>query len=127
SAAAAGIRQIYCSGGCVQCWTPKVLRAGMGAHFLLNIYEGVDLQELITQAHIPVLATSSHAAAVVYDMPLAQPHAWVFGNEGQGVAPHLLDLVSNTVALPHIGAMESLNVAACAAICLFEQLRQRRG
>ncbi len=126
SAAAAGVTQIFCGSGCVQCWTPKVLRAGMGAHFLLNIYDAVDLQALIVKAQVPVLATSSHAAQVVYDTDLRAPVAWMFGNEGQGVSQHLLELVTQNVALPHIGAMESLNVAACAAICLFEQLRQRR-
>lgn len=126
SAAAAGIKQIYCSSGCVQCWTPKVLRSGMGAHFLLDIFDSVDLQGLISKAQVPILATSSHATQVVYDRELTQPVAWMFGNEGQGVSPHLLEMIENTVALPHIGAMESLNVAACAAICLFEQVRQRR-
>lgn len=125
SAAAAGIKQVFCSPGCVQCWSPKVLRAGMGAHFVLEIFENVALQELITHSAIDVLATSSHAEQVVYDMDLRSPHAWIFGNEGQGVSPELLQMAARQVALPHLGVMESLNVAACAAICFFEQVRQK--
>lgn len=126
SAAAAGIKQIFCSVGCVQCWSAKVLRAGMGAHFLLEIYENVNLTDMIGATDIAVLATSSYAKTAVYDMPLTQPVAWLFGNEGQGVAPDLLELAQHQVVLPHLGAMESLNVAACAAICFFEQVRQKR-
>jgi TrmH family RNA methyltransferase len=52
--------------------------------------------------------------------------AWVLGHEGQGVSDALLSLASRRVAVPHAGQVESLNVAACAAVCFFEQLRQSR-
>jgi TrmH family RNA methyltransferase len=52
--------------------------------------------------------------------------AWVLGHEGQGVASDLLSLATHRVAIPHVGQVESLNVAACAAVCFFEQLRQRQ-
>ena len=52
--------------------------------------------------------------------------AWVLGQEGQGVSGELLELATHRVAIPHDGQVESLNVAACAAVCFFEQLRQRR-
>lgn len=124
SAAAAGIANIFCSRGTAFAWSPKVLRAGMGAHFLLNIYENVELAALINASEIPVLATSSHAEQRVYDVNLRQPAAWLFGHEGQGVADDLLALATHHVAIPHIGEVESLNVAASAAICFFEQVRQ---
>ena len=126
SAAAAGIEQVFCSVGTAFTWSPKVLRAGMGAHFLLDIYEGVDLVPLIQYANIPVIATSSHAQNSIYQVNLARPVAWLFGHEGQGVAENLLGLASEQVGIPHQGNMESLNVAAAAAVCFFEQLRQRR-
>lgn len=125
SAAAAGIQQVLCGPGTAFAWSPKVLRAGMGAHFLLNIVENVDLKTVIETAAIPVLATSSHASLNVYDVDLSRPVAWLFGHEGQGVSQELLDLASQQVAIPHLGPVESLNVAACAAICLFEQVRQK--
>lgn len=125
SAAAAGVGQVYCSKGTAFSWSPKVLRAGMGAHFVLEIVENVDLAALIRSSRIPVLATSSHASRRIYDADLTQPVAWLFGHEGQGVSEELLALATDTVSIPHLGQVESLNVAASAAVCLFEQVRQR--
>ncbi len=124
SAAAAGIKQVYCSPGTVFAWSPKVLRAGMGAHFLLDIVENADLEAVLRDAAVPVLATSSHAQQTLYDIDLARPVAWLFGNEGQGVAEALLARATHQVAIPHLGQVESLNVAASAAVCFFEQVRQ---
>ncbi|GGC91094.1 TrmH family RNA methyltransferase [Undibacterium terreum] len=124
SAAAAGIKNIFCSSGTVFSWSPKVMRSGMGAHFLLNIYENVHLEELLKDVRIPVLATSSHAAETIYQVDLNQPVVWLFGHEGQGVAPELMDLATHNVTIPQRGEIESLNVAASAAICFFEQVRQ---
>jgi TrmH family RNA methyltransferase len=126
SAAAAGIRQVYCSSGTAFCWSPKVLRAAMGAHFVLEIFENVDLAELARNAKVAVLATSGYAAERLYDLDLRGPSAWVLGHEGQGVADDLLALAKHRVAVPHAGQVESLNVAACAAVCFFEQLRQKQ-
>jgi TrmH family RNA methyltransferase len=125
SAAAAGIEYVFCSKGTAFAWSPKVLRAGMGAHFALRIFENVDLQTLIDAASIPVLATSSHAEHRVYDLDLSGPVAWLFGHEGQGVAEDLLAAASRQVSIPHLGPVESLNVAASAAVCFFEQVRQK--
>jgi TrmH family RNA methyltransferase len=124
SAAAAGLKQIFCNKGTVSAWSPKVLRAGMGAHFLLKIFENVDLAQLINHSNVPIIATSSHANTPVYDLDLRRPVAWLFGHEGQGVSPELLDRATSQVSIPHRGAVESLNVAASAAICFFEQVRQ---
>ena len=126
SAAAAGIRQVYCSGGSVFCWSPKVLRAAMGAHFVLDIFENVDLAALIAASGIAVLATSGYAEQRLYDVDLRGPVAWLLGHEGQGVAADLLALATHRVVIPHRGRVESLNVAACAAVCFFEQLRQNQ-
>jgi TrmH family RNA methyltransferase len=125
SAAAAGIRSVFCSKGTVFAWSPKVLRAGMGAHFVLDIFEHVDLGPLLEASSLPVLATSSHAEKRVYDVDLRKPVAWLFGHEGQGISEELLALASCKVAIPHLGDIESLNVAASAAVCLFEQVRQK--
>lgn len=124
SAAAAGIRQVFCSKGTVAAWSPKVLRAGMGAHFLLEVFENVDLLALARNAKVSLIATSSHATARLYDIDLKRPSAWLFGHEGQGVSPELMQLATRRIAIPHLGKIESLNVAASAAVCLFEQVRQ---
>jgi TrmH family RNA methyltransferase len=129
SAAAAGIKHVFCSAGTVSAWSPKVMRAGMGAHFLLHIYENVALlpllsTQLTTTRAMPVLATSSYAAQTVYQVDLNQPVIWMFGHEGQGLSDELMNCATEQVTIPHQGKIESLNVAACAAICFFEQVRQ---
>jgi TrmH family RNA methyltransferase len=126
SAAAAGIRQVYCSAGTAFCWSPKVLRAAMGAHFVVEIFENVDLAALVKASGVAVLATSGYAEQRLYDVDLRQPVAWLLGHEGQGVADDLLALATHRVVIPHLGQIESLNVAACAAVCFFEQLRQNQ-
>ncbi|MCG2584098.1 RNA methyltransferase [Massilia sp. TS11] len=124
SAAAAGIRHVYCGPGTAAVWSPKVLRAAMGAHFVLDIVEQVDLAALAAQARIPVLATSGYAAQSLYETDLRGPAAWILGHEGQGVSDTLLNAASLRIKVPHLGQVESLNVAACAAVCFFEQMRQ---
>ncbi|QGZ38327.1 TrmH family RNA methyltransferase [Pseudoduganella flava] len=126
SAAAAGIREVYCSPGTAFCWSPKVLRAAMGAHFVLDIYENADLAALLRNAPIATLATSGYAKETLYDVDLKRPVAWVFGHEGQGVSEELLAMARHRVVIPHLGKVESLNVAACAAVCFFEQVRQNQ-
>jgi TrmH family RNA methyltransferase len=124
SAAAAGIKSVYCGPGTAFAWSPKVLRAGMGGHFLLEIHENVDLALLLGKLRMPVIATSSHATRTIYQEDLRHAVCWLFGHEGQGVAPALMEKASATLAIPHPGAVESLNVAASAAVCFFEQVRQ---
>lgn len=124
SAAAAGIRQVICGEGTAAAWSPKVLRAGMGAHFMLDIVEQADLLQWMASAKVPVYATSSHATVSIYDRLLHVPCAWLFGHEGAGVSPELLSGVTAVLAIPQQAGVESMNVAAAAAVCLFEQRRQ---
>jgi len=125
SAAAAGIRQVYCNKGTASIWSPRVLRAGMGAHFLLELYEDVPLESLIKSARIPVIATIPRAEKTIYDVDLKGASAWLLGHEGQGISETLLKLASMHLAVPQPGFVESINVAASAAVCFFEQVRQR--
>jgi TrmH family RNA methyltransferase len=126
SAGAAGITQVFCSAGTAFCWSPKVLRAAMGAHFVLEIFENVDLAALIDASSISVLAMSGYAEQKLYEVDLRGPVAWLLGHEGQGVASDLMARATHRVVIPHAGQVESLNVAAAAAVCFFEQLRQRQ-
>jgi TrmH family RNA methyltransferase len=126
SAAAAGIAHVFCAPGTAYAWSSKVLRSAMGAHFLLQIHEDVDAAALIERLAVPVAITDSHGAQAIYDCDLSGPMAWVFGNEGAGVSQAWRDAVTHRVTIPQPGGMESLNVAAAAAICLFEQCRQQR-
>lgn len=125
TAAAAGVQQIFCGPGTAAAWSPKVLRAGMGAHFVLEITEDVDLVQLIQQASVPVYATQPDAEKTIYTADLRAPSAWLFGHEGQGVSEQLLALATERLSIPQSTQVESLNVAASVAICLFEQRRQQ--
>lgn len=126
TAAAAGIPRVYCGNGTVSAWSPKVLRAGMGAHFVIDIVEDADLERLVADAGVPVYATSSHASQSIHQADLAAPSAWMFGHEGKGVSDRLLAAATATLTIPQAPQVESLNVAASVAVCLFEQLRQQR-
>ncbi len=126
SAAAAGVKQVFCAPGTAYAWSSKVLRSGMGAHFLLDVHEDVDAATLIARLAVPAAMADSHASRALYDCDLAGPIAWVFGNEGAGVSAPWRAAVAHRLTIPQPGGMESLNVAAAAAICLFEQCRQQR-
>ena len=130
SAAAAGISDVLLSKTSAFAWSPKVLRAGQGAHFAINIIEGVDLtswlQRWQQQPAAQSLALAPRAARMLYDCDLRQPSAFLIGNEGAGLSAELLRAASLQVRIPMPGKIESLNAAAAAAICLFELARQRR-
>ena len=123
SAAAFGFTQVVAIKGTAALWSSKVLRAGMGAHFGLHLVEGVVAADL-GQLAIPLLATSSHAALSLPEADLPWPCAWVMGHEGRGVGDDLMAQCALTVRIPQPGGEESLNVAAAAAICLYESRRQ---
>lgn len=124
TAAAADLNTIYSSPQTVDIWSPKVLRAGMGAHFSLDIFIDVSLQPIIQSSKIQVLATSLSGKQTIYETDLSQPTAWILGNEGRGVSEELLSSKVTQVIIPQNPNVESLNVAAATAVCLFEQRRQ---
>jgi RNA methyltransferase, TrmH family len=125
SAAALGVGQVLALKGTAALWSPKVLRAAMGAHFALRLVEGLD-ETTLEALQVPLVATSSHAGDDLPQAPLPSPCAWVFGHEGQGVSPALLARCALQVRIPQPGGEESLNVAAAAAVCLYESLRRRQ-
>lgn len=125
TAAAAGIPQALLGKGCASAWSPKVLRAGQGAHFALRIHEEVDLEGFFDTYQGTTAVTCLEGASSLYEAQWAGPVAWVFGAEGQGVSPALIERAGLRLRIPMPGRVESLNVAAAAAICLFEAVRRR--
>jgi TrmH family RNA methyltransferase len=117
SAAAFGFRQVLALKGTAALWSPKVLRAGMGAHFALHLVEGLSVADL-GGLEVPLVATSSHQGDWLHQAQLPWPCAWVLGHEGQGVSAELSALAGQSVRIAQPGGEESLNVAAAAAICL---------
>lgn len=121
SASAFGFKQVIALKGTAALWSPKVLRAGMGAHWGLQLMEGVSLSDL-SVLEIPVLVTSSHRGSFLHQLlkseTLPMPCAWAMGHEGQGVSPDLEAMARLHVRIAQPGGEESLNVATAAAICL---------
>ena len=117
SAGAFGFHQVLALGGTAALWSPKVLRAGMGAHFGLHLVEGLSVQDVVDLG-VPLLVTSSHQGEMVHGQALPWPCAWAFGHEGQGVDDALARHATTWCRIAQPGGEESLNVAAAAAICL---------
>lgn len=125
TAAAAGVKQALLGPGCAAAWSPKVLRAGQGAHFALAIHEEVDLAAFMADYRGTTAATCLDDAISLYQADWGGAVAWVFGAEGQGVRRELIAPAKLKIKIPMPGAVESLNVGAAAAICLFEMVRRR--
>lgn len=117
SAGAFGFRQVLALRGTAALWSPKVLRAGMGAHFGLRLVEGLEPSAL-ERLRVPLLATSSHQGSYLHQAKLPWPCAWVMGHEGQGVSAQVAQMATQFVRIVQPGGEESLNVGAAAAICL---------
>ena len=126
TAAAAAIPTVCLSAHSVHAWSPRVLRAGMGAHFALRIIEGADLRQLARGYSGRIIATAVGRGTSVFDARLTGDVALVFGNEGAGLSADWATLAHETVQIPMPGKTESLNVGAAAAVCLFERVRQIR-
>jgi len=127
SAAGAGVSHALLSPHCAFAWSPKVLRAGMGAHFHLSVHEDVDLP-LWSRAYRErggqVVATVKEGGDDLYRAKLARPLAVAIGNEGAGLTPAMLNAASDRLTIPMPGRVESLNAAAAAAVVLFECVRR---
>ncbi|MBP8794171.1 MAG: RNA methyltransferase [Brachymonas sp.] len=117
SASALGFKQVLALQGTAALWSPKVLRAGMGAHFGLYLFEGCTLHD-VDHLRVPLLVTHLQGSDLLHRVTLPTPSAWVFGHEGQGVDSDLVQRAAQLVRIDQPGGEESLNVAAAAAICL---------
>jgi TrmH family RNA methyltransferase len=128
TAAAAGVRHVLAGPGTAALWAPKVLRAAMGAHFHLSLSEAVAPERLPETLRGEWVAAVAHDAQSLWTAPLpAGAIGWVFGGEGAGPSAATLSICNRRLSVPTEGGVESLNVAAAAAICLFERRRRREG
>lgn len=121
--AAAGVDAVHLSKGCAEAWSPKCLRGGQGAHFLLAIHEGVDLAGFARTFPGTIHAASLAGSDSLYDLDLRGCMGFAFGNEGAGLSGELCS-AARPFRIPMPGRVESLNVASAAAVCLFERVRQ---
>jgi TrmH family RNA methyltransferase len=126
TAAAAGVDTVYLSTSCTDAWSPKALRGGQGAQFVLPIIERADLltqlQGFRGQSYATVMEGES-----LYAQDLTGKTAFVFGNEGAGLRKQTVHAASKQITIPMAAnklSVESLNAGAAAAVCLFERKRQ---
>src|SRR5207253_601016 len=125
SAAAAGAGHVLLSAHCAFAWSPKVLRAAMGAHFGLNIVEGADLSDFVARYRGTSVALATRGETSLYDLDLRRPTAFLVGNEGAGLSQPLQAAAKVRARIPMPGRIESLNAAIAGSLCLFESVRQR--
>lgn len=127
TASAAGVDAVYLSTGCTDAWSPKCLRGGQGAQFLLPVVERADLLAEITRFKGQTLAATM-AGESIYQQQFSQATAFVIGNEGNGLRAATIAACTKAVTIPMQntaqGKMESLNAGVAAAVMLFERVRQ---
>ncbi len=128
TAAAAGVQIAYLTQGCTDAWSPKALRGGQGAQFVLPVVEGVNALSLVSAFGGQTLALTMQGDSL-YQQNLREPLLFAVGNEGAGISKALQSAVDTCITIPmaHQGtlALESLNAAAATAVALFECQRQR--
>ena len=125
SAGAAGADHVLLSPGCAFAWSPKVLRAAMGAHFAVNLVERADLGAWLAGFRGQSVALAGQGDKSLYDIDLRKPTALLVGNEGAGLSRPLREGASFSARIPMAGSIESLNAATAGSIALFEAVRQR--
>lgn len=127
SAAAAGCEHVLLSPTCAFAWSPKVLRAGQGAHFAVNVVEGADLGDFVNAFRGTSVALCGEGTRDLFSLDLTGPLLILVGHEGSGLSPALEAAASVRAAIPMPGRAESLNAGVAGSIALFEAVRQRRG
>lgn len=127
SAAAFGAGRVVLDRACADPWSPKALRAGMGGHFGLAILEAQDLATELEAFKGTVACTVPRGGVALADAPLDRSVAWVFGGEGRGLSDETIRRAKLRVTIPMAAGTESLNVAAAAAICLYQSFSRSGG
>jgi len=126
TAAAAGVRHVIAGPGCAFIWAPKVMRAAMGAHFVLDLHEQIAPRTLRDVFAGEVLAADANAGGGLFTEAWGEVSTlWLFGAEGQGLGADTLAIADRRLRIPLAGSVDSLSVGAAAAVCLFEQKRRR--
>ncbi|GAB3228096.1 TrmH family RNA methyltransferase [Mycolicibacterium hippocampi] len=126
---AMGADAVVLAGDSVDPYNGKCLRASAGSIFSIPVVSAPDAAGVVTRlkdAGMQVLATALDGQLSLDDADLSGPTAWLFGPEAHGLSPQIVDLATAGVRIPMSGSAESLNVAAAAAICLYESARAAR-
>ena len=124
TAAATGVTRALLSPTCADAWSPKCLRGGMGAQFVLPVSVVPDPIAAMSQFQGKRVATSSHHGQILMEADLSGAVLLVFGGEGAGLAKGLVSMADLTVQIPLGNEIESLNVGAAVAMICYERMRQ---
>ena len=127
SAEAAGIEAVLLTPGTADAFAPKVVRAAMGAHFRLPLFE-VNWGEIRTQASTYDWSVylADKGGQSLWEADFTAPMALIVGAETEGVSAEARRLATHTVSIPMQGQTESLNAAVAGSILMFEAMRRRR-
>ncbi len=128
TALAAGCQGLILSPQTVDIWSPKIVRASMGAIFNLPIWQlatDIDGLNYFKQKQIACLGTATDGAKPYTDIDLSAAHAWLIGNEANGLSPFWQKACAQKVFLPMANQVESLNAAVAAAILLYATAAKR--
>jgi RNA methyltransferase, TrmH family len=126
---AMGADAVVLAGHSVDPYNGKCLRASAGSIFAIPVVSETDAGGAVSalaDAGLRVLATTVDGATSLDDAELAGPTAWLFGPESHGLPAELAAMATERVRIPMAGGAESLNVAAAAAICLYQSARAHR-
>ena len=126
TAAAAGATLAVLSKGCHDAWSPKALRGGQGAQFVLPMQQGADLAAWLNGFAGQSVALALAEDSDLYALDLNGPLALVAGNEGAGLSAAVCEAATRCAHIPMAGRIESLNASAALAVAVFEAVRQRR-
>lgn len=105
-----------------------MLRAGMGAHFAVDLAEGISIEKFRADYRGRLLAADARGGVNLFEAPdytAAGPICWLMGAEGPGLSVKALELSDERYWIPISRSVESLNVGAAAAVCLFDAARRR--
>lgn len=124
SAAAFGVGEVILDRACADAWSPKTLRAGMGGHFKLGIRQVGELEKELDGFEGTLVCTVPADGISLREAELKGRLGWIFGSEGRGISDAILRRARLRVRIPMAASTESLNVAAAAAVCLYEAFRR---
>ena len=125
SSDALGADGVILTGGCVDPWNWKTVRATMGACFRLPVWELEEtLQDVLHEANLPLYATALREDTEDIRTIDISRSAVIIGSEGMGVSPMLLGLCDKTIKIPMRERCESLNAAAAATVVLWEMAKR---
>jgi TrmH family RNA methyltransferase len=129
TASAAGVQAVILAPGCADAYSPKVLRAGMGAHFKLPVLalDWAGISELLKQTgkQFVVLLADAASGTSMWNVDLRQPTAIIIGGEADGASAEAKQAANKVINIPMPGSSESLNASIAAGILLYEVVRQR--